>query len=356
VCLTAIESTQQCILQSLATIAAQATPAQPPASSTAVATAVPTPAASTAAAPPPYSAPETSTAATASTATQHATPVALPDIALRGPSSTSIEDRMGAMEGVLQQLVAGMKRAHSPSPDGPARSIRAHIDDAPSHSATTPTDPALAPSQPPSQTVSIMQNTQIVPPPPINAVAVAAPPPSIAHAPNVVVPPAGLVNTPAIAAPPEGIVHAPAASTILPGIVHIPSTLPVAAVHGPTAPTPTISIHTPTTSTTTSGVVAAPPGGRPRCTNNASSRNCHVEARLGPVVWGQDITFEAGQIIRSVLRDYDLSTVFTRAYRIQNEPLMIVCAFQTPAHATWFISAFNASRVPPYNNVYASPN
>jgi hypothetical protein len=350
--LTAIESTQQRILQRLDAIAAQpqAIPPQPPVPVPAVA--VTTPAAlTTPAAPPPYSAPDSATPATTA---QGATPVALPDVGLHGPSSTSMEGRMGAMEGVLQQLVAGMKRARSPSPDGPTRSIRAHTDNAPAHSIAAPTDTALAPPQP----VDVVQNAHVTPLPAINRAAVAAPP-GVVHAPAVIAPPASAINAPAIAAPPAGIVHTAAASALPAGIVHVTSTQPASAVHAPAIPAPTTNVHIPAASATTSGlvsVVAAPAGGRPRRNNNASSRNRAAEVRLGPVVWGQDITFEAGEIIRAVLRDYDLSTVFSRAYRIQNEPLRIECGFQTPAHATWFMSMFNASRVPPYDHVFASPN
>ncbi|KAJ7938676.1 hypothetical protein B0H13DRAFT_1851263 [Mycena leptocephala] len=183
----------------------------------------------TPAAPPPYSAPNSSTATISATTTQGAAPVALPDIALHGSSSTSLEGRMGAMEGVLQQLVAGMKRGRSLSPNGPTRSIRAHIDDAPAHSITAPTNAALAPSQPPG----IVQNAHIAPPPAINTAAVAAPPAVIVQAPAPIAPPASVVHAPAIAAPPAGTVHAPAASAFPAGIVHVTSTLPAAVVHAP---------------------------------------------------------------------------------------------------------------------------
>ncbi|KAJ6489447.1 hypothetical protein DFH09DRAFT_1377452 [Mycena vulgaris] len=68
-----------------------------------------------------------------------------------------------------------------------------------------------------------------------------------------------------------------------------------------------------------------------------------------------DITRQAGAIMKVVLPDYDLSGVFARAFRCP-DPNVIACAFQTEAQAAWFVTAFNASRVQPYENLWVSLN
>ncbi|KAJ6461551.1 hypothetical protein C8R47DRAFT_1159239 [Mycena vitilis] len=354
--LAGIERTQQQILDRLQVLTSSAPSSQPaaaPAAAPAPMTA-PLPASlsagpanadaalttatpNSAAPPPPYSAPPTAPAPAITTT--GAGPMTLPDVALRGFSSSSLEGRMGAMEGMLQQIAAGMKRGRSPSP-APTRAVRAHIDNTPAHS---PAPPVIDHAAPPAVTLYAPAGVPALPAgithAPAAPPAAAAPPPGIVYTPGVVsAAPAALappfsvapVASP-IAAPPLGIAHSAAASALPAGIVQA-------------APAPLAF-----------PVAVAPGGGRAR-RNAALPRNRAAEVRLASAQWGQDITSEARGVLSAVLKDYDLSTVFTRAYRLTQEPGTIVIGFVSAAHAQWFIPAFNASRVSGFEHIFASPN
>ncbi|KAJ7601399.1 hypothetical protein DFH06DRAFT_1352907 [Mycena polygramma] len=377
--LAGIERTQQQILdrlQALTTPAPSPQPAAAPAAAPAPVTAPPpaslaaAPAsadaaplnaatATSVAPPPPYSAPPALAAPAPAITTTGAGPVTLPDVALRGFSSSSLEGRMGAMEGMLQQIAAGMKRGRSPSPE-PARAVRAHVDDAP---ANSPAPPVIAHTAPPTGTIYAPTG-------------VAALPAGITHAPAAppaVAPSAGTVYAPGVvAAAPAGIVHAPATLAPPPaGIIHAAAALAppssVAPVASPIAAPPVGIVHGPAASALPAGVVHAAPapvalpvvvtpgGSRPR-RNAAPPRNRAAEVRLASAQWGQDITSEARAVLKAVLKDYDLSAVFTRAYRLTQEPGTIVIGFVSPEHAHWLIPIFNASRVAPYEHIFAYPN
>ncbi|KAJ6511803.1 hypothetical protein DFH09DRAFT_1089977 [Mycena vulgaris] len=88
-----------------------------------------------------------------------------------------------------------------------------------------------------------------------------------------------------------------------------------------------------------------------RSWSQAATRNSAAEVRLRPAYWDQDITRQAGAIRKVVLPDYDLSGVFERI----PVPGHCLC-LETEIQAAWFVTAFNASRVQPYKNLWASLN
>ncbi|KAJ7431251.1 hypothetical protein B0H11DRAFT_2131612 [Mycena galericulata] len=79
------------------------------------------------------------------------------------------------------------------------------------------------------------------------------------------------------------------------------------------------------------------------------------EARLGPVNWGKNISGESSTVIKTVL---PAARSIMRNYRARRgpDPHTIIACFESADIASWFITAFNASRVVPYESVFASPN
>ncbi|KAJ6556981.1 hypothetical protein DFH09DRAFT_1084329 [Mycena vulgaris] len=79
------------------------------------------------------------------------------------------------------------------------------------------------------------------------------------------------------------------------------------------------------------------------------------EARLGPIVWGRNITGESATVIKAIL---PAARAVMRNYRARRgpDPNTIIACFEFAEIANWFVGAFNAARVSPYENVVASPN
>ncbi|KAK7053854.1 hypothetical protein R3P38DRAFT_3171187 [Favolaschia claudopus] len=242
----------------------------------------------------------------------------------RPPPPSSVQQEMDALRAIVLAgyNTAQAKRPRSPSPD--ARTVRARVDDPAAAAvyapAAAPPAPAPAPvaAVPPAPTPLFSSAPLAYAPPPA--------PPAPAPAPAPV--PVALAPLPVAAAP---IPVAPGAPAPAPAPAYVALPTPVAAV-ATIAPAPTQSLP------------PAPPPHNPAC-----------EARLGRCTWGRNITGESSTVIktvvpaaRSILRNY-------RARRGPDQYTIIAC-FETPEIATWFISAFNAARVAPYESVYASPN
>ncbi|KAJ7683616.1 hypothetical protein B0H14DRAFT_3177094 [Mycena olivaceomarginata] len=79
------------------------------------------------------------------------------------------------------------------------------------------------------------------------------------------------------------------------------------------------------------------------------------EARLGPVNWGKNISGESATVIKTVL---PAARSIMRNYRARRGPdaHTIIACFESAEIVSWFIPAFNASRIAPYDTVFASPN
>ncbi|KAJ7894927.1 hypothetical protein B0H14DRAFT_2558955 [Mycena olivaceomarginata] len=199
--------------------------------------------------------------------------------------------RVERMLAELTTALTSLKRARFPSPSRDSRAVRARLEDA-----------AVA-----------------VPP-----VAAAAPLPTSA-------PPAGIFHVPAVSAPPTGIFYASAVSAMPPttpalpaGVVHA-----AAAVSAP----PTTGVHLPAVSAPQAGVILAPSSNPTPSTGIfvAPSINRHGkittpavphperEARMGPGVWGRDITTHALVVIQAVLPGFEWKDVFLRAHRLESD-------------------------------------
>ncbi|KAJ7501114.1 hypothetical protein B0H11DRAFT_1993657 [Mycena galericulata] len=277
--------------------------------------------------PPPYSGPTSMPPAAAPPPSR----TILPDVALVAPSASSTEGRLLRMEGMMEQLAtaASRKHARSPSPTEGARAVRPYPDVSSAAAAPRPS-PVHAP-------------TAIVTPPGIGHGAA----PTMIYAPAVPnAAPVGIVH----AAPPGIIPAPPVLNTVAAGITYAPasSTAGAPGFHH----TPAVS-HTPLPPP---GIVSAPDAsggaGRRKDRPPPPPRNPAAEAYLGPWQWRQDITNEAAGMIRAVLPTHDLREAFDRAHRYGTQ--YVACAFKTEEQAAWFIQAFNAARVQPYHNVFAS--
>ncbi|KAJ7495804.1 hypothetical protein B0H11DRAFT_2002349, partial [Mycena galericulata] len=108
------------------------------------------------------------------------------------------------------------------------------------------------------------------------------------------------------------------------------------------APAPTLGLPV--------SVVANAPNPPPALPPFDSSR----EARLGPVNWGKNINGESSTVIKTVL---PAARSIMRNYRARRgpDPHTIIACFESADIASWFITAFNASRIVPYESVFASP-
>ncbi|KAJ7448884.1 hypothetical protein B0H11DRAFT_2188932 [Mycena galericulata] len=131
--------------------------------------------------------------------------------------------------------------------------------------------------------------------------------------------------------------HTPAAAPAPPSFV-----APAPALVAP-APAPTLGLPV--------SVVANAPNPPPALPPFDSSR----EARLGPVNWGKNISGESSTVIKAVL---PAARSIMRNYRARRgpDPHTIIACFESADIASWFITAFNASHVVPYESVFASPN
>jgi hypothetical protein len=73
------------------------------------------------------------------------------------------------------------------------------------------------------------------------------------------------------------------------------------------------------------------------------------------VTWGRNITGESAIVIKAVL---PAARAVMRNYRARRgpDPNTVIACFESAEIASWFIGAFNADRVSPYESVVASPN
>ncbi|KAJ7444365.1 hypothetical protein B0H11DRAFT_2250052 [Mycena galericulata] len=289
-------------------------------------------------APPPYSGDSSAAPAVppAPVPAPSIAPAPLPPVALGAPSSSSTEQRVEQLEALLRETREAMeanKRTHAPSPSDIHRAVRARVDVAASTPApvTIAATGTVASAAPPAFTVPLVD----MPP----AVSGTGAPPTFVAPPYAMHVPTSTAYTPAIAAPSYVAPPVQPAPALTPTVVQIATPPP------PIAPAPVLG---PTPVSVVTNPVNVPPALPPI--------DPHKEARLGPVKWGRNITGESSTVIKTVLpaargimRNY-------RARRVQGDPYTIIACFETAEIASWFVPAFNSSRVPPYDTVLASPN
>ncbi|KAJ7183935.1 hypothetical protein C8R46DRAFT_1309193 [Mycena filopes] len=138
-----------------------------------------------------------------------------------------------------------------------------------------------------------------------------------------------------------------AAAAALPVAATLPvaAALPVPAALPAIAPAPAVAAPAPIAVV---AVGANPPPPLPAFDSTK-------EALIGPVVWGRNITGESSSVIKAVL---PAAKSVMRSYRARRGPdaNTIIACFESADIASWFITAFNAARVAPYESVFASPN
>jgi hypothetical protein len=174
---------------------------------------------------------------------------------------------------------------------------------------------------------------------PITAAA-AAPMPAAVTAPVPVAAP--ITFTPALAPAAMPVpVPIPAAIAVTPAIP-APAAVPVTVA----APAP-LAVAAPVPVSVAVAGAPAPP--------SLPAYDPAKEARLGPVSWGRNITGESAIVIKAVL---PAARAVMRNYRARRgpDPNTIIACFESAEIASWFIGAFNAARVSPYESVVASPN
>ncbi|KAJ7732252.1 hypothetical protein DFH07DRAFT_781028 [Mycena maculata] len=150
---------------------------------------------------------------------------------------------------------------------------------------------------------------------------------------------------------PAPAVVAPAAATAAAVVTVPPVIAPAPIVGAPLPPAPAnppvpVTVAAPVAVVAVGGASPPPP---------LPAFDPTKEARLGPVTWGRNITGESSIVIKVVL---PVARSIMRSYRARRGPdsnTIIVC-FESAEIATWFIAAFNAARVAPYETVFASPN
>ncbi|KAJ7802710.1 hypothetical protein B0H14DRAFT_3779893 [Mycena olivaceomarginata] len=226
----------------------------------------------------------------------------LPPVALVAPAPSSVEGQMERLEALFREAINANKRAHSPSPTDDTRAVRPRVDVSQAYSASAS---ALAPLA-----------TPIVRAPAL-AAATPAPPPAAVQ----------VAAAPALAAP------SPVTTELSLRWRPSPSRLRL-----PLGPVP-VSVVT---------NVANPPPALPPI-------DPRREARLGPVNWGKNISGESATVIKTVL---PAARSIMRNYRARRGPdaHTIIACFESAEIVSWFIPAFNASRIAPYDTVFASPN
>ncbi|KAJ7697905.1 hypothetical protein B0H17DRAFT_1130184 [Mycena rosella] len=305
-------------------------------------TAAPTPAPISAL--PPYSRPTSTTSMVVAP-----TPVpapALPAVSLVAPSAYSTEGRVMRMDRMLEQFTTQLKRACSPSPTGDVCAVRPYRESASvlppllchcsGHRRRPHPDRSHCRT---SGCLSLRFQHHASRDHP--AISYSAPlPPGIAS---------GMLQEQSTAPLLRcwGSYKSPIFLTPPVQVPYIATVAPLAIFYTPvvsnTAPPPPGITHTPSTS---HGAGCA------RSRLPPAPRNPAAEAYLGPWDWKQDITNQAGAMMRNVLSGHNLHEAFKRAHRYGQQ--YVVCAFKTEAQAAWFIQAFNASCVHPYENVFAS--
>ncbi|KAF7361511.1 hypothetical protein MSAN_01184700 [Mycena sanguinolenta] len=131
-----------------------------------------------------------------------------------------------------------------------------------------------------------------------------------------------------------------------------PSALPAGVALAP------IAVDPPTSA---GGVFVAPVINGNDIAATPTTRYPAKEVRLGPGIWGRNLTQQAFTVIKGVFGEqYVWLGVYIRAHRLEaeqtDEPSWIACEFATEEQARWFATEFMRLRTPPYNTLHAIHN
>ncbi|KAJ7774012.1 hypothetical protein B0H16DRAFT_116371 [Mycena metata] len=136
--------------------------------------------------------------------------------------------------------------------------------------------------------------------------------------------------------------------------------------HRPLFPRHPSSPPVPSHTAAAAGILVAPTVNRKGKVSTPTLRYPSREVRMGPAVWGRDISAQVLIIIRAVLgTEYDWDKVSVRAHRAETDnrdkdQAWVYLEFVPEGYATWFIDAFTAARASPYDMLtvsrYITPN